>query len=146
MTIRPYRPADHETLLRLFVKNTPTAFGENEIADYADFLQTNTNPYFVAEYAGQLVGACGHYIRADGITARIVWIFTDPDAKGLGVGSALLRNSLDKICQEPAVQTIECQTSQVAYQFFERFGFVVQHTEPDYWATGLDLYFMIATL
>ena len=37
---------------------------------------------------------------------------------------------------------IECQTSQVAYRFFEKFGFVLQHTEPKHWAPGLDLYFM----
>lgn len=145
MTIRPYQPADQEMLLRLFTKNTPAAFGINEIGDYADFLKTNTDPYFVAEQDNRVVGACGHYIRPDGTTARIVWIFTDPDIKGMGVGSTLLTYNLDKIYQQPAIQAIECQTSQVAYRFFERFGFVVQRTEPDYWAPGLDLYFMTAT-
>ncbi len=142
MIIRPYEPADAAILVRLFRKNVPTAFGENEIAEYADFLPNNTDPYFVAEYNGQVVGACGYYLIQDGQTARICWILTDPDAKGLGIGRALLQHNLDLIRQHPAVQLIECSTSQVAYQFFEKFGFQLQYTKPDVWAPGLDLYFM----
>ena len=145
MIIRPCQPADAEVLVRVFTKNTPTAFGTNEINDYADFLQTNTDPYFVVEHDGGLIGACGYYIRPDGKTARIVWIFADPDAKGLRVGSALLTHCLNLIRQQPEIDLIECQTSQVAYQFFKRFGFQLQGIQPDYWTPGLDLYFMTAT-
>lgn len=147
MTIRPYQPTDAEPLLTLFRRHVPHAFGENEVADYTDFLRTNADPYFVAEharrgYAGRIVGACGHYVRADRQTARIGWIFTDPDVKELGVGGALVRYNLNVLEQYPDVRLIECRTSQVAYRFFEKFGFRLQYTKPDFWAPGLDLYFM----
>lgn len=142
MPIRPFQPADAEPLLTVFAKNVPDAFDENEVAEYADFLTTNTDPYFVAERDGRVVGACGYYIRPDHQTARIVWILADPASRGLGVGGALLRHTLRLIRQQPGIRTVESQTSQVAYRFFEKFGFRLVSTQPDYWAPGLDLYIM----
>jgi len=142
VTLRPYIPADAEQLLSVFRKNVPVAFAETEVDEYAGFLPKNNDPYFVAECNGQVVGACGYYLIQGGSVARICWILADPDGRGLGVGSALLRHVLDQILTHPDVVMIECQTSQVAYRFFEKFGFVLQYTEPDHWAPGLDLYFM----
>lgn len=142
MQIRPYQPADLDSLLVIFRKNVPHAFGENEVGEYADFMRTNTSPYFVAEHDGQVLGACGHYIKPDSQTGSIYWVFSDPDSKGSGIGGALLRYNLDALRQHPGVRLIECRTSQAAYGFFEKFGFQLQYIEPDFWAPGLDLYFM----
>lgn len=142
MRVRPYIATDAGWLLAIFRKNVPVAFGADEIAEYANFLRTNTDPYFVAEHNGEVIGACGHYFVQDGQIGRICWIFSDPDRKGLGVGGALLKHNLDQIRQHTTVQIVECRTSQVAYRFFEKFGFVLQYTELNYWAPGLDLYFM----
>ncbi|MBC7570948.1 MAG: GNAT family N-acetyltransferase [Spirosoma sp.] len=140
--IHLYQSADETPLLTIFRKNVPAAFGESEVADYADFLRVNPDPYFVAEHNGQLVGACGCGVKEDGITGRIAWIFTDPDFAGVGVGSALVRHCLGELRANPAVTLIECRTSQVAYRFFEHLGFVLQRTELDYWVPGFDLYVM----
>lgn len=142
MTLRPYVPNDAEPLLTVLRKNVPVAFAAVEIDEYARFLPQNNDPYFVAEHDGQVVGACGYYLIREAAVARICWILADPDLGGMGVGSALLRHVLDQILTHPDVTVIECQTSQVAYQFFEKFGFVLRNTEPNYWAPGLDLYFM----
>ncbi|AQG79685.1 GNAT family N-acetyltransferase [Spirosoma montaniterrae] len=142
MLIRPYEPTDTEALMGVFRKNVPHAFGEEETADYIQFLQDMPVSYVVAEHAGQLVGACGYFIPNDGTPARLVWIFSDPNAKGLGTGSALVRYCLNAIRQQAPNRLIECRTSQVAYRFFERFGFVLHYTRPDYWVPGLDLYYM----
>ena len=53
-----------------------------------------------------------------------------------------MRYNLDVIRQLPLVRRIVCRTSQVAYRFFEKFGFQLQYTTPDFWAPGLDLYYM----
>ena len=144
MLLRPYIATDAEWLLTVFRNNVPMAFAEAEIDEYARFLSQNKDPYFVAEHNGQVVGACGYYlIHEKSTVARICWILADPDLKGLSVGSALLRYILDQILTHPDVAVIECQTSQVAYQFFEKFGFVLRDTQPNHWAPGLDLYFMI---
>ncbi|GAB4029041.1 GNAT family N-acetyltransferase [Spirosoma gilvum] len=142
MTIRLFTQTDIEPLLEVFSKNVPAAFGENERDEYAEFLQTYTDPYFVAELNGSVVGACGHYFSDDQTVAHICWILTDPELNGLGIGSALLIYNLGLIQKQPTVRRIECRTSQVAYRFFEKFGFQIQYTKPDFWAPGLDLYFM----
>ena len=138
--IRPYQLTDAEPLLAIFRQNVPTAFGNSEVDDYADFLRINTDPYFVAEHNGRVVGACGCGVKDDGTTGRIAWIFTDPGTSG--AGSALMRHCLAQLHANLAVTLIECRTSQVAHRFFEKFGFVLQRTDPDYWVLGLDLYFM----
>lgn len=146
MTIRPFSPTDTDALVRVFQKNVPKAFGESEVADFADFLRSNTDPYFVAEQDGRVLGACGYYVRPGEELARIVWIFSDPDAKGMGMGSALVQYMLDAIGRQTHIRSVECRTSQVAYRFFERFGFVLQYTKPDYWVPGLDLYYMTKSM
>lgn len=142
LTLRPYFPADAESLLTVFRKNVPVAFTEHEIGEYAAFLPKNTDPYFVVEQSGQVVGVCGYYLIQEGTVARICWILADPDGRGSGVGTALLRHVLARISAHPNVTRIECETSQVAHRFFEKFGFVLQSTKPDHWTPGLDLYFM----
>lgn len=66
MQIRPYQPTDVEPLLTVFRKNVPTAFAPHEAAEYANFLRTCTDPYFVVEYDERVVGACGHYVVQNG--------------------------------------------------------------------------------
>jgi len=41
---------------------------------------------------------------------------------------------------DPGVEKLVVTTSQLAYQFFEKFGYRFAQTEQDYWAPGLDLY------
>ena len=65
MHIRPFKPTDAEPLLTVFRKNVPQAFAEEEVDEYATFLQTYTDPYYVADHEGQIVGACGHYLKED---------------------------------------------------------------------------------
>lgn len=140
--VRLYTPEDADPLLAIFRKNIPESFGENEIDAYAAFLPANSDPYFVAEYKGAVAGACGYYFIREGKVARICWILADPDRRGSGVGSALLTHVLNQISTHPAVNLIECETSQMAYRFFGKFAFVLHHTRSNHWAPGLDLYFM----
>lgn len=142
MTIRPYQPTDHEPLLAVFHKSVPHAFAPEEATDFAHFLRTNTDPYFIAELAGRVVGGCGHYLTADTATARIGWILSDPDYAGSGIGGTLLRHNLGLIARHAGIHVVECRTSQVAYRFFNKFGFQLQYTQADFWAPGFDLYFV----
>lgn len=142
MRLRPYLAADAEPLLTIFRKNVPVAFAQFEVEAYATFVCTNNDPYCVVEQAGQVLGACGYYRVRDGVVARICWILADPDGRGSGVGSTLMWHVLNQIATHPGVTLIECETSQVAYPFFEKFGFVLQETKVNHWAPGLDLYFM----
>jgi|GEM_PF-6171891 len=94
MEVRPFDSSDAEQLLIVFRKSVPAAFGANEVDEYAEFLRTNTDPYFVATYQEKAVGTCGYYIDKEKKTARICWILTDPDLKGMSIGSTLLKYKL----------------------------------------------------
>ena len=145
MSIRPYKPTDFDALLTVFRNNVPDAFGAGEEADYVDFLGRLPVPYVVYEQDGRVLGACGHYVPTGQPVGQIVWIVADPATRGKGVGSALLTYCLDAM-QQAGVRQIDCRTSQVAYRFFERFGFRLQYVKTDYWAPGFDLYFMTREL
>ncbi|GAB3569924.1 hypothetical protein GCM10027578_25260 [Spirosoma luteolum] len=142
--IRSYRPADFEPLLSIFDTHVPAAFGPGERADYSHFLRTHTLPYMVAEHEGTVVGACGYTVRDDGVTGVVVWILTDRAARRQRVGTALMTCVMARLAAIPGLRAIECRTSQVAWRFFEPFGFRLQFTTPDYWAPGIDLYQMTA--
>ncbi len=47
MVILPYQPTDHDPLLAVFHKSVPHAFAPEEAADFAHFLRTSTDTYFV---------------------------------------------------------------------------------------------------
>jgi ribosomal protein S18 acetylase RimI-like enzyme len=40
------------------------------------------------------------------------------------------------------ITTIMVRTSQLAYKFYEKNGFILKEIEKDYWAKGFDLYSM----
>ena len=58
MHLRPYQPADFEQCLTIFDSNTPPYFAPHERAEFAEFLQQITDPYFVVVTAvdGTVIG------------------------------------------------------------------------------------------
>jgi hypothetical protein len=56
--LRPYQPADFEQGLAIFDSNTPPYFAPNERAEFVEFLQQVTDPYFVVVTAadGTVIG------------------------------------------------------------------------------------------
>lgn len=140
--IRPYHPTDQDQLLHLLRLNTPQYFAPSEEEDYKAYLVHSSQYYFVMEEAGQVVG-CGGYNFPDGPTiARISWDIIHPDFQGRGIGKQLTLHRINEIRKKPAVDQIIVRTSQLAFRFYEKLGFVLEKTEKDYWAEGYDLYWM----
>lgn len=71
------------------------------------------------------------------------WDFVAPNLQGVGIGSMILNHRIEFLKSFPAVQKISVRTSQHAYQFYQKNGFVLKEIERDYWAKGFDLYKMI---
>lgn len=143
MLIRPYSPADRVALLAAFAANTPTHFAPHEQAEFADYLDRFAATYLVLEdEAGAVCGGAGYVWVADGTEGQVTWIFLAPDRMGRGYGRALVRECLRRLREAPALRRLTVRTSQLAYTFFESFGYVLTRTVPDYWAPGLDLYEM----
>jgi ribosomal protein S18 acetylase RimI-like enzyme len=142
MTIRPYSAADKENVLHLLRLNTPRYFAPSEEGDLVHYLDHHAQHYFVVESEGTLLGCGGFNFSDDHTVGKISWDIFHPDHQGKGLGSALTRYRIEKLKEYDSVRIISVRTSQVAYQFYEKFGFRLQEVVKDYWAEGFDLYRM----
>ncbi len=142
MTIRPYTAADRENVLHLLRLNTPQYFAPSEEKDLVHYLENHADHYFVVESGGALLGCGGFNFSDDRTVGKISWDIFHPGHQGKGLGSALTRYRIEQLKAYDSVQVISVRTSQVAYKFYEKFGFQLQETIKDYWAEGFDLYRM----
>jgi ribosomal-protein-alanine N-acetyltransferase len=140
--IRPYVPTDKIDLLDLLNHHIPKYFAPCERQDFAAYLDNEREDYYVVEDAGVVVAGGGiNYLR-EGREARISWDMVHPEYQGRGVGSELTLFRLNEIRQRPGIRTVTVRTSQMAYQFYEKFGFRLGRIEKDFWDEGYDLYEM----
>ncbi len=140
--IRNYDKSDKPALFGIFRLNTPEYFAAEEIKDFEAFLDAHADTYFVVEEHGALVGCGGYHFNETKTEGRISWDLFHPGFHGKGLGGQLVNHCLDAIRCEPALKKISVWTSQLAYPFYERFGFKTMEVKKDYWGKGLDLYRM----
>ncbi|MES1225790.1 MAG: GNAT family N-acetyltransferase [Bacteroidota bacterium] len=140
--IRPFKQTDKEQLIEIFKLNTPTYFDRKELADFEDYLAEHSGTYLTIEHEGKIAGGTGYYIKDSDKSGRITWIFFHPECAGLGLGKQAVQHCLTILKSNPAIEKLVVTTSQLAYKFFEKFGYTLVQTEKDYWGQGLDLYLM----
>lgn len=141
MTIRPYLPDDHGTILELLRLNTPKYFDESEEAGLVDYLGNYAQNHFVVEDDGVIIGCGGYNISPDGSNGVLSWDIFHPAAQGKGTGSALAKFRIERM-KQAGVPNIGVRTSQHACKFYEKMGFTLKEVVEDYWAPGFDLYDM----
>lgn len=140
--IRPYAPTDKQAVLALLQLNIPQYFAETEAQDLIVYLHEHLEDYFVVEEAGTIVGVGGiNYFPGERL-ARLSWDIVHPGFQGKGIGTNLTQHRINHIRSNPTIDQVIVRTSQLVYKFYERLGFVLEHTEKDYWAKGFDLYQM----
>ncbi|GGR68343.1 N-acetyltransferase [Deinococcus seoulensis] len=140
---RPYLPEDEAACLALFASNMPDLFAPEERLEFAEFLKTMNDPYFVVEDGEQLVACGGVFLRSDGRTAGLSWGMVERSKHRRGYGRVLLQIRLDWLrMHAPEVEAITIDTSQHSAPFFAHMGFETQAVEPDYYAPGLDRHVM----
>ncbi|MCB0063254.1 MAG: GNAT family N-acetyltransferase, partial [Caldilineaceae bacterium] len=115
LRLRRYRPTDFAPCLAIFDSNTPKYFAAHERADFAQFLQTTTEPYFVvtrdADRQGeskateQIIGCGGYFLRDGGTVAGFSWGMVAHEYHGIGAGRFLMMARLQRICQETTAQS-----------------------------------------
>jgi ribosomal-protein-alanine N-acetyltransferase len=140
--IREYSVSDKAALVEILKLNIPQYFAESELEDLEEYLENKTEKYFVAEIDNQIVGAGGINFEKESKTAKISWDFIHPLFQGKGIGAKLLKHRLKIIKTIENIENIKVRTSQLAYKFYEKNGFVLQEVIPDYWEKGFDLYDM----
>lgn len=140
ITIRDYHSHDRSALVALLARNTPRYFAPAEQADFEDYLDHKREHYYVVVAEEQIVGCGGINYWEGGAVARLSWDIIHPDYQGIGLGRALLLHRLATIRARPDVRAVVVRTTQLVYGFYEKMGFVLVKTQPDFWAPGLDLY------
>lgn len=143
INIREYSVSDKNSLIEVLKLNIPQYFAESEVKDLEDYLENKTEKYFIAEIDNQIVGGGGINFEKEIMTAKISWDFIHPLFQGKGIGEKLLKYRLEIIKTIEKTENIQVRTSQLAYKFYEKNGFVLKEVIPDYWAKGFDLYDMI---
>ncbi len=138
--IRPYTPNDKPQLLELFRLNTPPYFAPEEEAWFSDYLDKETEDFFVVE-EDEIIKGCGgvNYHENSGMLS---WGIIHPEFQGKGIGRQLTLHRIAVIKSKPGLQKIVTRTSQRTYKFYEKMGFTLIEVKKDHWATGLDLYYM----
>lgn len=140
--IRPYKQTDKEHLLKVFNLNVPKSFDKNEIKDFEEYLEQKAETYLTVEVDNTIVGGTGYYVNEEDKSGRITWIFFDPNYSGQGLGKQSMDYCLSVLSKDKRVEKFIVTTSQLAYKFFEKFGYSNTRIEKNYWGEGLDLYEM----
>ena len=147
MKLRTYQAADYSGCLAVFDSNVPKFFAPHERAEFAAFLATSTDPYFVVVDDQELVIGCGgYYFNPERAAAGLTWGMVNRSLHRQGIGRFLLLARLQRIAQELAVTSVFINTSQHSYGFFAKVGFVVEAIVENGFAEGLDEYKMTLLL
>lgn len=142
ITIRTFANQDKEAILNLFQLNTPAYFSEAEEKDLLHYLENEIELYFVIEVDHKIVGSGGINFSDDRRRAKISWDLLHPDFHRKSLGTKLLKHRLNLLEKINGLESITVRTSQLAYSFYEKFGFKLKEVVKDYWAEGFDLYRM----
>lgn len=140
MRIRRYTEVDKIEILSLLASNIPVYFAEEETKDLIHYLDHFADNYFIVELGDKILGAGGFNLTEDNLTAKISWDIVDAFTLRQGIGSSLMLYRLEQILKIPSITTVSVRTSQMVYQFYEKFGLILREIIPDYWAKGFDMY------
>lgn len=142
ITIREYEPADKEGVLNLIRLNTPEYFAPQEEADLSEYLDSGREIYYVLLFEGKIAGCGGINFADNRTTGKISWDIIHPACQGISLGTKLLLYRMGKLKSIGGIQKITVRTTQMAYGFYEKYGFELKEIKKDYWAEGFDLYSM----
>lgn len=140
--IRKYKTSDKPEILGLLKLNVPQYFAESEISDLEEYLEHKIESYFVIEAENKILGAGGINFDDNYKTGKISWDFIDPKFHGKGLGKKLLVHRINLLKSIKNIENIKVRTSQLAFKFYEKNGFILENTVKNYWGEGFDLYEM----
>ena len=140
--IRTAQKQDFKFLSKIFSLNIPKYFDKKELYDFKKYFNSkNLESYFIIESQGKVVGG-GGYAYENMKTARICWLFIDPNYHGFGFGKKLVNYCIKILKNNRRLNVIEVETSNLTYKFYEKLNFKIVYIKKDYWPNNDDLYFM----
>lgn len=140
--IRSAQKQDFKFLSKIFSLNVPKYFDKKELNDFKKYFNSkNLESYFIIESQGKVLGG-GGYAYENMKTARICWLFIDPNYHGFGFGKKLVNYCIKILKNNRRLNVIEVETSNLTYKFYEKLNFKIEYIKKDYWPNNDDLYFM----
>ena len=140
--IRTAHIEDFKFLSKIFSLNIQKYFDKKELYDFKKYFNSkNLESYFIIESQGNVVGG-GGYAYENMKTARICWLFIDPNYHGFGFGKKLVNYCIKILKNNRKLNVIEVETSNLTYKFYEKLNFKIEYIKKDYWPNNDDLYFM----
>ncbi len=146
MKIRDYTPTDSDRCVEIFKSNQPKFFADNELPDFVEFLGGTPHPYYCLVEDETIVGCGGYWIHKDVRKAVLTWGMIANDRHRQGLGKRLTVYRLRQICTSQKADSIQIDTSQHTFEFYQKLGFEVDKITPDGYAQGLDQYDMVLTI
>lgn len=140
--IREYQQADKNAVMDLIRQNIPEYFAPEEEADFSSYLDSGRELYYVLLFNNRIAGCGGINFAENKTIGRISWDIIHPEYQGKSLGTQLLIHRIEKLKSIDSIQKITVRTSQLAYKFYEKQGFVLKETQKNYWAEGFDMYRM----
>ncbi|MBU2949649.1 GNAT family N-acetyltransferase [Tamlana agarivorans] len=140
--IRKYTKKDRHQVITLLRQNTPKYFASSEETDFENYLKNEVEDYFVYEQNSIIIGTGGINYFPTEKTARLSWDMIHPKHQGKGIGKALTQYRINYLLENQNIEFIVVRTTQLAFQFYEKMGFMLMSIEKDYWAENFDLYEM----
>ena len=145
LRIRPYNPADFETLYTLDAQcyAPEVAYSKRTLRA---FLRLPGAECLVAEQERVIAG----FILSDRYKAagHIITLDVAPDARRIGVGTALLEAAHASLATQ-GVREVDLETSTLnpaAIAFWQHHGYKIAGTLANYYGNGEDAYWMTRTL
>ena len=124
--IRSAQKQDFKFLSKIFSLNVPKYFDKKELNDFKKYFNSkNLESYFIIESQGKVVGG-GGYAYENMKTARICWLFIDPNYHGFGFGKKLVNYCIKILKNNRKLNVIEVETSNLTYKFYEKLNFKIE--------------------
>lgn len=142
ITIRAYESKDQQDVIHLIQLNTPEYFAAEEEQDLIFYLENEIEKYFVLLYDNKIVGCGGINFANDKTIGKISWDIFHPEYQGKSLGTMLMKHRIDLLQAMDSIQKITVRTSQLAYKFYEKQGFELLKISENFWAEGIDMYYM----
>jgi len=136
--IRPARAADLAALVEL--ENRVFATDRMSARQWRLHLRSDTAPILVAERGSALIGAAVVFFHASHRIARLYSISVAPEARGEGVGEALLR-AAERLAMRrgSAIMRLEVRADNLpARKLYERHGYEPFAARARYYEDGCD--------
>ena len=92
-----------------------------DVVSIINFNSNNIETYFIIESEGKIFGASG-YAYENKQTARVCWVFVDPNHHSNGLGKKLVNHCVDILKRDNQLNVIELETSNLTYKFYEKYN------------------------